>query len=74
MSSSTIPTNTNGGRAYYEGDVDFDVLAAKDPEFAAICKVSKNKRWVDFQDPKVVKYELRARPNHHRTIFWLTTK
>ncbi|RMX75906.1 hypothetical protein D0869_11201 [Hortaea werneckii] len=42
------------GPAYYEGDVDFDVLAAKDPEFAAICKVSKNKRWVDFQDPKVV--------------------
>ncbi|KAI7364709.1 siroheme synthase middle domains-like protein [Hortaea werneckii] len=29
--------------------------ACVDPEFAAICKVSKNKRWVDFQDPKVVK-------------------
>ncbi|RMY69489.1 hypothetical protein D0863_06422 [Hortaea werneckii] len=46
---------SSGGRHYYEGDVDFDVLAAKDPEFAAICKVSKHKRWVDFQDPKVVK-------------------
>ncbi|RMZ17321.1 hypothetical protein D0860_00457 [Hortaea werneckii] len=46
--------DSSGGRHYYEGDVDFDVLAAKDPEFAAICKVSKNKRWVDFQDPKVV--------------------
>ncbi|KAI7165866.1 siroheme synthase middle domains-like protein, partial [Hortaea werneckii] len=30
--------------------------ACVDPEFAAICKVSKNKRWVDFQDPKVVKH------------------
>ncbi|KAI7619211.1 siroheme synthase middle domains-like protein [Hortaea werneckii] len=29
--------------------------ACVDPEFAAICKVSKNQRWVDFQDPKVVK-------------------
>ncbi|RMX97625.1 hypothetical protein D0868_10545 [Hortaea werneckii] len=55
MSSSATATNSSGGRAYYEGDVDFDVLAAKDHEFAAICKVSKNKRWVDFQDPKVVK-------------------
>ncbi|RMZ21018.1 hypothetical protein D0859_14970 [Hortaea werneckii] len=55
MSSSAITAESNGGRDYYEGDVDFDVLAAKDPEFAAICKTSKNKRWVDFQDPKVVK-------------------
>lgn len=72
MSSSTTATNSSGGRAYYEGDVDFDVLAAKDPEFAAICKVSKNKRWVDFQNPKVVKYELRAHPYYHRTMCWLT--
>ncbi|KAI7335341.1 hypothetical protein KC315_g3289 [Hortaea werneckii] len=55
MSSSAITAESNGGRDYYEGDVDFDVLAAKDPEFAAICKISKNKRWVDFQNPKVVK-------------------
>ena len=60
MSSSAITAESNGGRDYYEGDVDFDVLAAKDPEFAAICKISKNKRWVDFQNPKVVKYEPRA--------------
>jgi len=40
--------------SYYDHDVDFDVLAEHDPEFAAICKVSKDKKWVDFKDPKVV--------------------
>ena len=41
-------------RTYYEGDVDFDALAEKDPAFAAICNTSKQKRWIDFQDPNVV--------------------
>ncbi|KAK0321765.1 hypothetical protein LTR82_007251 [Friedmanniomyces endolithicus] len=41
-------------RSYYDGDVDFDELAAEDAGFAAICNVSKDKRWVDFQDPNVV--------------------
>lgn len=59
MSSST-PTST--GRSYYDGDVDFDVLAAKDPDFAALCKVAKDKRWVDFQNPKVVQYVCFHRP------------
>ena len=40
--------------AYYEHDVDFDALAEKDQDFAAICKISKDKRWIDFKDPNVV--------------------
>ncbi|EMC96392.1 hypothetical protein BAUCODRAFT_70727 [Baudoinia panamericana UAMH 10762] len=47
-------SSVEGGRPYYDGDVDFDALAAEDADFAAICKVSKDKRWIDFQDPKVV--------------------
>ncbi|TKA73714.1 hypothetical protein B0A55_05480 [Friedmanniomyces simplex] len=46
-------TTKSTERSYYDGDVDFDELAAKDADFAAICKVSKDKRWVDFQDPNV---------------------
>jgi len=41
-------------RSYYDGDVDFDELAAEDAHFAAICNVSKDKRWLDFHDPNVV--------------------
>jgi len=40
--------------SYYNQDVDFDKLAEKDPDFAAICKVSKDKKWIDFKDAKVV--------------------
>ncbi|KAK0909063.1 hypothetical protein LTR02_004588 [Friedmanniomyces endolithicus] len=47
-------TKQHTERSYYDGDVDFDLLAAEDADFAAICKVSKDKRWVDFQDPNVV--------------------
>ncbi|KAK1060813.1 hypothetical protein LTR33_012830 [Friedmanniomyces endolithicus] len=47
-------TKQHTERSYYEGDVDFDLLAAEDADFAAICKISKDKRWVDFQDPNVV--------------------
>ena len=45
---------TSRSMAYYEHDVDFDALAEKDKDFAAICKVSKVKNWIDFKDPKVV--------------------
>ena len=44
---------------YYDGDVDFDALAKKDKDFAAISTVSKDKRRWDFQDPKVVQYVTR---------------
>ena len=64
MSSSSATTNAQtSGRSYYEGDVDFDTLAAKDADFAAICKVSKDKRWIDFQDPRVVQYAPPFRTN-----------
>lgn len=49
-------TKQHTERSYYDGDVDFDLLAAEDADFAAICKVSKDKRWVDFQDPNVVQW------------------
>ena len=51
---STSPTNMNLMASYYNQDVDFDKLAEKDPDFAAICKVSKDKKWIDFKDAKVV--------------------
>ena len=41
-------------KPYYAQDVDFDDLAARDPEWAAICKTSKATRWLDFQDPAIV--------------------
>ncbi|KAK5112230.1 hypothetical protein LTR62_004391 [Meristemomyces frigidus] len=44
----------NCKRPYYDGDVDFDTLATKDQDFAAICQQSKTKKWIDFQNPKVV--------------------
>lgn len=56
MSQSTTSIDRTE-RSYYDGDVDFDALAAKDADFAAICEVSKGKRWIDFQDPKIVQYE-----------------
>lgn len=66
MASSSPTTTTSTERSYYEGgDVDFDALAAKDDDFAAVCKVSKDKRWIDFQDPKVVQYARTA----HTTFF-----
>ncbi|KAK5116598.1 hypothetical protein LTR85_009223 [Meristemomyces frigidus] len=54
MASSSSSATTITERSYYDGDVDFDALATKDADFAVICKVSKDKRWIDFQDPKVV--------------------
>ncbi|KAK5700746.1 hypothetical protein LTR97_005263 [Elasticomyces elasticus] len=54
MPPATPPTPKPTERTYYDGDVDFDKLAASDPDFAAICQISKSKRWLDFQDPKVV--------------------
>ncbi|KAK5676404.1 hypothetical protein LTS10_011217 [Elasticomyces elasticus] len=54
MPPATPPTPKPTERTYYDGDVDFDKLAAEDADFSAICKISKDKRWVDFQDPKVV--------------------
>ncbi|KAK3640626.1 hypothetical protein LTR56_003689 [Elasticomyces elasticus] len=54
MPPATPPTPKPAERTYYDGDVDFDKLAAEDADFDAICKFSKDKRWLDFQDPKVV--------------------
>ncbi|KAK4955776.1 hypothetical protein LTR10_006715 [Elasticomyces elasticus] len=54
MPPATPPTPKPTERTYYDGDVDFDKLAASDPDFATICQISKSKRWLDFQDPKVV--------------------
>ncbi|CAK4031100.1 hypothetical protein DOTSEDRAFT_42114 [Lecanosticta acicola] len=39
---------------YYERDVDFDDLAKRDPNFAAISKQGKQKAFIDFQNPKIV--------------------
>ena len=36
-------------------NVDFDDLAKNDPEWAAISKSAKEAKWLDFQDPKVVR-------------------
>ena len=41
-------------KPYYAQDVDFDDLASRDPEWAAICKTSKASQWLDFKDPKIV--------------------
>ena len=38
----------------YENGIDFKALAKSDPEFAAI--YSANNSWVDFKNPKAVKY------------------
>ncbi|KAK5692209.1 hypothetical protein LTR17_025475 [Elasticomyces elasticus] len=54
MPPTTSSTHKPAERTYYDGDVDFDKLAAEDADFDAICKISKDKRWLDFQDPKVV--------------------
>lgn len=54
MSSSS--NNKRTERTYYDGDVDFDRLAEHDADFAAVCEVSKDRRWIDFQNPKVVQY------------------
>ncbi|KAK4889657.1 hypothetical protein LTR27_011549 [Elasticomyces elasticus] len=54
MPPTTPSTPKPAQRTYYDGDVDFDKLAAEDADFDAICKISKDKRWLDFQDPKVV--------------------
>lgn len=39
---------------YYSRDVDFDVLAKHDADFAAISKSAKQDGWIDFHNPKVV--------------------
>ncbi|KAK3106785.1 hypothetical protein LTR53_018074, partial [Teratosphaeriaceae sp. CCFEE 6253] len=49
-----LTTTTVNKATYYDGDVDFDKLASQDADFDAICKVSKDRRRVDFQDPNVV--------------------
>ncbi|KAK3651077.1 hypothetical protein LTR56_005841 [Elasticomyces elasticus] len=54
MPPTTPSTPKPAERTYYDGDVDFDKLAAEDADFSAICQISKSKRWLDFQDPKVV--------------------
>ncbi|KAH9812659.1 siroheme synthase [Teratosphaeria destructans] len=57
----TPPTSTTpGGRPYYEGDVDFDKLAAHDAAFAAITKLGKQQRKIDFQNPDVLQHLTKA--------------
>ena len=50
------PSSSDQNRQYYAQDVDFEDLASRDPEWAAICKTAKEARWIDFQDPKTVLY------------------
>lgn len=57
MTTSSNSAN-QGGRAYYDGDVDFDALARKDADFAAISQAGKERRRIDFQDPHVVQCAL----------------
>ncbi len=51
--SQTPATNQ---KPYYAQDVDFEDLAKRDPDWAAICKTSKQTKWIDFQDPKILLY------------------
>lgn len=39
---------------YYAQDIDFDDLAARDAKWEAICATSKETKWIDFQDPRIV--------------------
>ncbi|KAK5175513.1 uncharacterized protein LTR77_000652 [Saxophila tyrrhenica] len=39
---------------YYAQDVDFDDLAKRNPDWAAVCETARKSKWIDFQDPKVV--------------------
>lgn len=43
-------------KSEYALNVDFDELAKDDPEWAAISKSAKDAKWLDFKDPKVVRY------------------
>jgi 23S rRNA (adenine1618-N6)-methyltransferase len=56
-------SNTNRQLAYYAQDVDFDDLAERDPDWVAICKATKESKWIDFQDPRVLLYVSR-RPEY----------
>ncbi|KAF2771920.1 hypothetical protein EJ03DRAFT_11316 [Teratosphaeria nubilosa] len=67
----TSPTSPNpGGRPYYEGDVDFDQLAAHDAAFAAIILPAKQQRKIDFQNPDVLHHLTKALLTHdfHLTL------
>jgi hypothetical protein len=52
--SQSVKAGRDEQRGYYAQDVDFDDLAKRDPDWAAICKQGKETKWIDFQDPKVV--------------------
>ena len=43
----------------YEDEVNFDELAARDPEFAATVRANDGR--IDFQDPRLVKYKISPR-------------
>ena len=52
--SQSNSSNQHRQIPYYAQDVDFDDLANRDPEWAAVCKAAKESRWLDFKDPKIV--------------------
>ena len=39
---------------YYAQDIDFDDLANRDDDWAAITKTGKETKWIDFQDPQIL--------------------
>jgi 23S rRNA (adenine1618-N6)-methyltransferase len=49
-----MPQATPSQRDYYAQDVDFDDLASRDPEWAAICEAAKESNQLNFRDPKIV--------------------
>ena len=52
--STLFPSISIKQKGYYAQDVDFDDLAQRNPEWAAICRTGKNTKWLDFKDPKIV--------------------
>ena len=52
--------HSNHDRPLHALDVDFDDLAQHAPEWAAISQSAKEAKWLDFQDPKVVRQLTRS--------------
>lgn len=53
--SHSSTQQSNQDRPLHALDVDFDDLAEHDPEWAVISKTAKEAKWLDFQDPKVIR-------------------
>lgn len=53
--SRSIVERSHYNTSVHALNIDFDELAARDPDWATISKCAKEARWLDFQDPKVVR-------------------